>query len=71
MNIHSKHGVILDCTIDCPNSNEAVRTQLKDLGSRLAGQKYAFVEESVLDLSSIDDAVIRDVWAWLKGKMDC
>ena len=69
--MHSKHGVILDCAVDCPNSPDAVRTQLKDLGLRLAGQKYAFVEEGALCLSSIHDAVIRDVWTWLKGKMDC
>ena len=41
--------------------------ELHELGERLRGQKYAFVDESVLDLR--EDGVHMEVWAWLREEM--
>ncbi|KAF7789355.1 hypothetical protein EIP86_000299 [Pleurotus ostreatoroseus] len=67
--LRSKHGVILDCSIESRDATDDVRRELRLLGSRLAGQKYAFVDESVLELQGADTPVVQEVWAWLKDKM--
>lgn len=57
--------MILDCAFEAP---EGVRAGLRLLAARIAGQRYAFVDEGVLGLQEAQPAV-REVWAWLKDKM--
>ncbi|KIP07731.1 hypothetical protein PHLGIDRAFT_410732 [Phlebiopsis gigantea 11061_1 CR5-6] len=65
-NIHSKHGMILGCTLETSASTLPVQPNLQGLGEQLSGQKYGFVEEDVLVL---EDDTRREVWSWLRNKM--
>ncbi|EKM59482.1 uncharacterized protein PHACADRAFT_137307 [Phanerochaete carnosa HHB-10118-sp] len=64
--LRSKHGVILDCAIDSSNAT-SIESELKDLGTRLQGQKYAFVDESVLGLEGNEKKT--EIWGWLRAEM--
>lgn len=41
--IHSKHGIILSCSITAEDVSDAM--MLDELGRELAGQKYGFLNE--------------------------
>lgn len=68
--LHSKHGIILDCTFDCPGADTTTREQLATLSSRLKDQKYAFVDERQVVLEDIDHPVAYDIWHWIKSEME-
>ncbi|KAI0347459.1 Lipoyltransferase and lipoate-protein ligase [Trametopsis cervina] len=70
--VHSKHGIILDCSFEYSGTDSDTVDLLRELGSSLEGQKYAFVQEK--DLDAVGDAVasggvLGDVWQWLKIEM--
>ena len=67
--LHSKHGIILDSRLECSGAERRVEEQFKSLASKLASQKYAFVEEREVGLDGTEDGVVRDVWEWLKSEM--
>lgn len=59
--IHSKHGVILSCSITAEDVSDA--TKLEDLGHELAGQKYGFFDKE----TNYDGcARVQEVRRWLK-----
>lgn len=64
--LRSKHGIILDCAIDSSNA-ASIESELKDLGTRLQGQKYAFIDKSVLGLEGHEKKT--EVWRWLRAEM--
>ncbi|KAI0939843.1 hypothetical protein AcW1_004737 [Taiwanofungus camphoratus] len=70
--IHSKHGVILGCSLTASASVGAPRSsRLQELAARLENQKYGFVDESGLGVESWDEAnYLHDVWQWMKAEMD-
>ena len=61
--------MILGCTIESHDAADDVLRELRSLGSQLVGQKYAFVDESALELQGAENATVPEVWAWLKDKM--
>ncbi|KAI0773387.1 Lipoyltransferase and lipoate-protein ligase [Irpex lacteus] len=70
--IHSKHGLILGCKLECGDATGDISVLLPLLGEALKGQKYAFVEQS--DLGEIGRAIeahktLRDVWHWIRAEM--
>ncbi|KAI0091836.1 Lipoyltransferase and lipoate-protein ligase [Irpex rosettiformis] len=70
--IHSKHGRILSCNLECANSTKEVSQHLLQLSESLKGQKYAFVEKSDLgDVGLIIEKhqALADVWHWLQNEM--
>ena len=68
--IHAKHGIILDCVLESTDAGGAADHQLETLAARLAGQKYAFVDERRLGLDEAGPGVVREAWAWLKAEME-
>lgn len=70
--IHSKHGLILNCTIECPDADEEVQRLLGNVGSSLQDKRYAFItegdrREAGLVVDNVD--VHREVWDWLRKEM--
>ena len=58
--IHSKHGVILSCSITAEDAPHAIK--LEELGRELAGQKYGFLDKQ----TSYDGcARVQEVRRWL------
>ncbi|GJE84883.1 lipoyltransferase and lipoate-protein ligase [Phanerochaete sordida] len=64
--LRSKHGIILKCALES-STDAAIASELADMGSKLQGQKYAFVDESVLGLEGSEKR--REVWGWLRVEM--
>ena len=64
--LRSKHGIILECTLES-STDPVIAAELADMGAKLQGQKYAFVDEGVLGLEG--DEKRREVWGWLRAEM--
>lgn len=64
--LHSKHGIILDCTLQCSSTDSVIEASLQELGTRLKGQRYAFVDIEQLGLEGSN---MREVWQWLENVM--
>ncbi|KAH9002269.1 Lipoyltransferase and lipoate-protein ligase [Lactarius hatsudake] len=62
--IHSKHGVILSCSLTAEDTSDA--TKLEELGRELEGQKYGFLDKE----TTYDDCGrIEEVRQWLIEEM--
>ncbi|KZT05542.1 Lipoyltransferase and lipoate-protein ligase [Laetiporus sulphureus 93-53] len=69
--IHSRHGIILSCTLTTSDAvDDALKQKLITLSARLEQQRYGFVDEASLGSDILEDSEIRVVWHWLKGEMD-
>lgn len=62
--IHSKHGVILSCSISAEDVSDAIK--LEELGRELAGQKYGFLDK---EMTYEGCARIQEVRRWLMEEM--
>ena len=69
--VHSKHGIILDCSIAAPEASEETTAELQELALRMKDQKYGFVDESALGLDDMTSGTTREVWEWLRKEMEC
>ena len=68
--IRSKHGIILSCSLVVSESaGETVKERVAVLVTRLQGQRYGFVDDSMALLAEEDKCVAR-VWEWLRTEMD-
>ncbi|KAI1796086.1 Lipoyltransferase and lipoate-protein ligase [Ganoderma leucocontextum] len=68
--IRSKHGIILLCTLACAEGAEVtLKERLAVLVTRLQGQRYGFVDDSITLLAEEDERV-AGVWEWLRTEMD-
>ena len=68
--IRSKHGIILSCSLAfSENAEERLKERLAVLVTRLQGQRYGFVDDSVALLAEGDERV-AGVWEWLRREMD-
>jgi hypothetical protein len=45
----------------------SIEQRCRDLGTRLQGQKYAFVDEGVFGVE--EDEKTREVWEWIRTEM--
>ncbi|EMD41064.1 hypothetical protein CERSUDRAFT_111644 [Gelatoporia subvermispora B] len=69
--IHSKHGLILDCTLELPESMPAAQAaRLQEFVGKLAGQRYGFADKCALGETIESDEQCKAVWQWLKAKME-
>ncbi|OBZ70124.1 Lipoate-protein ligase A [Grifola frondosa] len=69
--IHSKHGIILACSLTIPQGADAsLGRRLQEFVARLEGQRYGLVDENVLIRESGVDDQVKEVWEWLKSEMD-
>ncbi|TFK55418.1 Lipoyltransferase and lipoate-protein ligase [Heliocybe sulcata] len=64
--IRSKHGIILETRATSGHSGAG----LEELGRRLEGHKYGFVEEAIVKDVVDRDSRCRDVWEALAGAME-
>jgi len=66
--IHSKHGVILSCSLSAEDVSEDVSDAMKleELGRELAGQKYGFLDK---EMTYEGCARIQEVRRWLMEEM--
>jgi lipoate-protein ligase A len=62
--IHSKHGVILSCSISTEDVSDAMK--LEELGRELAGQKYGFLDK---EMTYEGCARIQEIRGWLMEEM--
>ena len=62
--IHSKHGVILSCSISAEDVSDAIK--LEELGRELAGQKYGLLDK---EMTYEGCAKIQEVRRWLMEEM--
>ncbi|KAH9939952.1 hypothetical protein B0H21DRAFT_697910 [Amylocystis lapponica] len=68
--IHSKHGMILSCTLATSDTvNSALKQGLGEFADGLTGQKYGFVEEDTLLAKVGYQTAITDLWQWLRTEM--
>ncbi|KAL4247120.1 putative lipoate-protein ligase A [Abortiporus biennis] len=68
--IHSKHGVILDCSFTSRGELEGHRVkELGELAIQFKGQKYGFLDDK-LKSSASEGRIARDVVEWIECAMD-
>lgn len=66
--IRSKHGIILSCDVTAGSGND----WLQEVGEKMEGARYGFVEDHGSDAESPQDLVQRrrrEVWRWLCEEM--
>lgn len=59
--MRSKHGVIISCSLTVEDTSELER--LERLGRGLEGQRYGFLDSTVMGYDGVGRA--QEVWQWL------
>ncbi|KAI6166201.1 hypothetical protein EDD17DRAFT_1785809 [Pisolithus thermaeus] len=73
--IRSKHGIILSSTSTLSASSTNIQATLDELGRRLEGRRYGFVQDvevlSELEYRSgeVVQSEVGELWRWLKAEM--
>ena len=68
--IKSKHGVILSCSLSHENVNNlSGDDELFELAKALEGKRYGFVDDAMV-MRKTAGVHTREVWKWLKIKME-
>lgn len=68
--LHSKHGIILKCSLTCSDGvDESVKERLALLVFKLEGQRYGYVDDTVASLVD-GNLQVGGVWEWLRTEMD-
>lgn len=68
--IKSKHGIILSCSLSHENVNNPLGDgELFELAKALEGKRYGFVDDAMV-MGTTAGVHTREVWKWLKIKME-
>jgi len=67
--IHSKHGLILSCTLTLPDDVDASLVErLNAMTDKLAQQRYGFVDQDAV-VEAQEETTVKDVGRWLQAEM--
>jgi len=64
--LHSKHGIILSCTLDCPGIDA---DSLENLTRSLQGARYGLPENIGVDVGIGGDVRLQEIQHWLQDEM--
>lgn len=66
MNIVSKHALITHCEIETGNDDKALHAIIKNLQSKLVGQRYDGIDSRAVASGRSEAPIWNEILAWLR-----